>query len=214
MAQPDFTALNHALNRAGTELSKLGNIPAVYGGNQILQELQNINTSLTNIQTRLGNVEQRLDNMDQRFDNMDQRFDNMDQRFDNMDQRFNNIEAHLGGIDGRLDGIVGRMGGVENRMAHVEADCARMGTRMDAMSYNLWAVQQNSRAGSIHAHLIALHNPSTNVVIPNFPATANIARNMLANQIDALLQALGVPPFGGPADRMVLFLSRIGYAGP
>ena len=67
--------------------------------------------------------------------------------------------------------------------------------------HNAFARLQNSILIAGTGTLTALHNPTTNVPIANFPATPNAIQQMSAARIGHVLGALDLPTNGSTAEK-------------
>ena len=62
--QPNFDAAAQSLNAVATELQRCSNMPAIQGGNEILQELRQMNTRMQGIETTMQGMETRMQGME------------------------------------------------------------------------------------------------------------------------------------------------------
>ena len=93
-AQPDFTNISSQITTLSTgvaalapEVAKIGNIPAINGGNNLLTEMRGLRRDFNRIgedlRTRMGALEERLDGVDERLRDLNARVGSLDNKIVN-----------------------------------------------------------------------------------------------------------------------------------
>lgn len=72
LPQPDFNAITQSVQVLATEMANMANLPAVQGGNAVLDAIQTLSNNMDN---RLTAIDRHLNDLDTRIDNLSTRFD-------------------------------------------------------------------------------------------------------------------------------------------
>jgi hypothetical protein len=131
---------------------------------------------------------------------------------DSIDTRLGGIDTLLARIDTRLDDIDMSLDRVNTNVTTLTTRVSDLVLRQNAADHNNVAIFANSRLqiGSLPLH--TLLDPTTNAVIPNFPATGDAIKalpcksdflpsrtvlTLVAGALDALIAAVGMGGIGG-----------------
>ncbi|KAF2829031.1 hypothetical protein CC86DRAFT_453766 [Ophiobolus disseminans] len=116
----------------------------------------------------------------------------------------NAMNAQFAAIKNRLTNIDNRLNGLDQTM-----------TRTTANIHNNAAIVQNGRLFNGTQSLVELHDPTTNLRVPNFPQTGDALKGLNVNQLDTLIAALRMQYIAGNKDAKILVVKEhIGASFP
>jgi hypothetical protein len=123
------------------------------------------------------------------------------------DQPLQQMQLTLGSIHNQLNT---QLEALNTPFEAIHTQLVTIDTRLDATDHNNFAFQSNTRVHRPNEPLDAFHHPTTNMVIPNFLATAADIANLQHLEVVALLRELGTATTGTPTERMARLRRKIG----
>ncbi|KAI0481647.1 hypothetical protein F4859DRAFT_475476 [Xylaria cf. heliscus] len=199
--QPNFQAITTKFSDLGHELSLFRNIPAVFGGEQIIATLNRMEQKMDIFGERLNEVQQDIRQMNVRLTQVEDRLGALETRVGTLETRLGaletRVETGMADLNTRLGALETR---VETGMADLNTSMANMQTRMDASDWNALARLQNSKAMAPGWPIQPIVT-SSNEHIEDFPTTTTEISTLTTHRASQLLEQLGQPSQGNVDDK-------------